>query len=311
MGRFDDRATRPARGPRDMLRWNLDRLLRRLPQDPDPGFKPTVRPNDGSALRAPGASLTWVGHATFVLRLGGRTVVVDPVWSQRLSGVVPRAVPPGVRLEDLPPIDFVLLTHNHRDHFDAPTIGRIGPGPLYVAPLGNAGILRDAGAERVVELDWWQSHREGDLEITLVPARHWSMFLPWNRNDMLWGGFVVKGPEGAVYFAGDTARFGVFEEIGRRLGPIDLAVIPIGAYAPRWFMEPQHVTPEEAGEAFEALGARVLVAAHWGTFKLSDEPMGEPPRRIRDWWERTGKEPARLWILDVGETRALRDGAGR
>ena len=128
---------------------------------------------------------------------------------------------------------------------------------------------------------------------------------PWNRNDMLWSGFVFRGPEGAAYHAGDTGLFDGFAEIGRRAGPIDWAMLPIGAYEPRWFMEPQHMNPEDACEAFAALGARNFVAMHWGTFKLTDEPLGEPPERVRRACEQRGLDPARLWILDIGETRAL------
>ena len=171
--------------------------------------------------------------------------------------------------------------------------------------LGNARVLRDAGLTDVVELDWWQSHREGELDITLVPARHWSMRFPWDRNDMLWGGFVLRGPEGTAYHSGDTAFFDGFAEIARRFGTIDWAMLPIGAYDPRWFMQPQHMDPEEAGRAFQALGARRFVAMHWGTFKLTDEPTGEPPQRIRAFWEAQRLPPEQLWLLDVGETREL------
>jgi L-ascorbate metabolism protein UlaG (beta-lactamase superfamily) len=305
MARYDHLATRPARSVRDILRWNFERLTGKAPRDSEPDFRPPARENDGRAVRELPSSLTWIGHSTFVARLGGRFVVTDPVWSNRLSGVLPRRGSPGVALDALPAPEVVLLTHNHRDHFDRPTLRRLGAGPLYVAPAGNRALLQSAGAGRVVELDWWQSHREGDLEITVVPARHWSMHSPWNRNEMLWGGFVARGPEGAIWFCGDTGFFEGAAEIGARLGPIDWAIIPIGAYAPRWFMEPQHCTPEEAGRLFELSGARTFVASHWGTFKLSDEPLAEPPERLRAWWTETNKDPERLWILDVGETRAL------
>ena len=178
---------------------------------------------------------------------------------------------------------------------------------VYVTPLGNAPFLRAAGLDddKIVELDWWQSHRVGALEITAVPARHWSMRAPWNRNDALWGGFVFRGPEGAAYHSGDTALFDGFAEIGERAGPLDWAMLPIGAYEPRWFMEPQHMNPEDAGQAFERLGARRLVAMHWGTFKLTDEPLGEPPARIVRYFQERHLDPERLWLLDIGETRPL------
>jgi L-ascorbate metabolism protein UlaG (beta-lactamase superfamily) len=304
MGRFSDRASRPARGALDILRWNvLDRITgRALPRDRS-GFRPPVRAADAAALTAP--SLTWIGHATFVLRLGGLLVATDPIFSTRIGGAIKRLVPPGLALDALPPIDVVVVTHNHMDHMDLPTLRRIGPQALYVVPLGNGALLEREGLRRVVELDWWQSHREGDLEIALVPARHWSMRAPWTRNEMLWGGFVLRAPEGTAYHSGDTAYFDGFAEIGARLGPIDWALLPIGAYEPRWFMEPQHMNPEEAGQAFVDLAARTLVAMHWGTFQLTDEPLAEPPERIRAFFAARGLDPGRLWVLDIGENRTL------
>ena len=302
MARFESRATTPARGPRDILRWQLEKLR----ATPGPIDVPAPsRPNDGAAVRELAASLTWIGHASFALRLGGVLAAIDPVFSERLSGVVRRLVPPGVQPEQLAGLEVVCLTHNHRDHLDLPSLRRLGPEPLYVVPLGNRKLLESAGLPHVVELDWWQSHRIRDLEVTLVPARHWSMRFPWDRNDMLWGGYVLRGPEGAAYHSGDTGFFEGFAEIGQRAGAIDWAMLPIGAYQPRWFMQPQHMDPDEALRAFELLGARNFVAMHWGTFKLTDEPTGEPPQRVREGWRAKGLDPARLWVLEVGETRAL------
>jgi len=302
LARFSDRATRPQRTPLDILKWKLGPGARPAAKD----FRAPLRPNDGSAVRALAASLTWVGHASFLVKLGGQMVAVDPVWSQRLSGVVPRLAPPGVALEAVGPIDAVLVTHNHYDHLDAPTLLRIGPKAQFVVPLGNGAMLRRWGLPRVVELDWWQTHRVGNVDVTLVPARHWSMRQPWNRNDMLWGGYVLRGPEGTVYHSGDTALFDGFRDISARLGPIDWALLPIGAYEPRWFMEAQHMNPEDALAAFEMLGAARFVAMHWGTFRLTDEHPAEPPARTRELWQARGLAPERLWLLDVGETRALK-----
>ena len=305
MGRFDDRATQPARGPADVWRWRVgDTLAGRRVKEDDPTFTTPARAPDLPLIASSAPSLTWIGHATFLLRLGGKLITTDPVWSERMA-VVKRLSPVGVPLDQLPSIDIVTVSHNHYDHLDAPTIARLGAGPLYLTPLGNGRWLQKAGATNIVELDWWQSHRAGDLEITLVPARHWSMRAPWNRNDALWGGFVYRAREGVAYHSGDTALFDGFTEIGRRLGPIDWAMLPIGAYEPRWFMEPQHMNPEDAAEAFVRLGARTLCAMHWGTFRLTDEPLGEPPRRIRNVFAERGLAEDRLWLFDVGETRAL------
>ena len=304
MGRFDHLATRPIRGPRDVFRWKvLDALASKNRKDPG-GYATPRRDPDRSLVEGTAPQLTWIGHATFLLTLGGKRILVDPVFRNRV-GPISRLVPPGLAIDALPPIDVVLVTHNHRDHLDTWSLERLGPAPQYVVPLGNGHLLRSVGAEKVIELDWWQATDLGALEVTLVPARHWSMRYPWDRNDALWGGFVIRSTEGTAYHSGDTAFFEGFAEIGRRLGAIDWAMLPIGAYEPRWFMEPQHMGPEEAVEAARLLDARRMVAMHWGTFRLTDEPIGEPPERARAAFAAAGNRDRELWILDVGETRRL------
>jgi L-ascorbate metabolism protein UlaG (beta-lactamase superfamily) len=183
---------------------------------------------------------------------------------------------------------------------------RIGPGALYVVPRDVGEILTRAGLPRVVELGWWETHVHEGVRISLVPAQHWSMRMPWDRNKRLWGGFVIEGSEGVAYHAGDTAfSERVFSEIAQRMPRIDWAMIPIGAYDPQWFMQPQHINPEEAVTAFEILGAEKFCAMHWGTFRLTDEPLGEPPARLKKRWTERGLDPVRLRIFDVGETMTL------
>ncbi|MFO0758171.1 MAG: MBL fold metallo-hydrolase [Byssovorax sp.] len=305
MGRFDHLATSPARGPADILRWKLvDPLSGKGPVKDPGGFAPPQRDPDMGLVTGPAPQLTWIGHASFLLTLGGKRILIDPVLAPRV-GPVKRLAPPGLDISRLPPIDLVLLTHNHRDHLDTWTLSQLGKEPTYVVPLGNAPLLRKAGAEQVTELDWWEKATIAGLEITLVPSRHWSMRMPWDRNDMLWGGFVIRGPEGVAYHSGDTAFFDGFAEIGKKVGAIDWAMLPIGAYEPRWFMKPQHMGPEEAVEAATMLGAKTFVAMHWGTFRLTDEPLGEPPVLARRAYLERGGEEERLWILDIGETRRL------
>ncbi len=269
-------------------------------------MRPAVREGGAAALAAGDACAVWIGHATWAFRLGGKLLVTDPIWSKSISGAVRRLVPPGIALTDMPAVDVVLVTHDHRDHMDLPTLAKLPHEALFVCGTGNGERLRKLGHANVIELEWWQSHVVDQLTITYVPARHWSMRMPWNRNASLWGGFVVKGPEGIAYHAGDTAWAEHFIDIGHRCGPIDWAMLPIGGYAPRWFMEPQHIGPEEAGRAFEALGARNLLTMHWGTFRLTDEAVGEPVAKLRAWWADRGLPDDRLWILDVGEARPLR-----
>ncbi len=302
--RFADRATLPGRGPGDMFKWKV--LRRTDPWGADAERLDAVRPgqrDDGLPLLGSGAAAAcWIGHASWAFRLGGQLVVIDPVWSTALSGVVKRLVPPGIALAAMPPIDLVLVTHDHRDHLDLPTIAALPDRATYIVPLGNGARI---AKPNVIELDWWETRTLGTLEITLVPARHWSMRMPWNKNATLWGGYVIRSPEGTAYHSGDTAWGDHFAAIGARFPAIDWAMLPIGAYSPRWFMSAQHVDPAEALAGFDALGARAFLAMHWGTFKLTDEPTGEPPARLRELWHARGLPAERLWILDVGETRAL------
>lgn len=297
--------TVPDHGPSDLFKWMWGRVTGKKRKEVQ-GFVTPQTSNDGRALAALDAHLTWVGHATFVQRLGNLVIATDPVWSERLHTLKRRA-PPGVALAACPKIDVVTVSHNHYDHLDLPTLRAIGPDTLFVVPRDNGEILRRAGLANVVELDWWQTHRIGDLAITLVPAQHWSMRAPWDKNRCLWGGFVYEAPEGTSYHSGDTAfAEPVFRAIRDRFPKIDWAMLPIGAYDPRWFMSPQHMNPEEAAQAWEILGARVFVAMHWGTFKLTDEPLDEPPERIRAWFDERGHASDRLWVFDIGETRRLR-----
>jgi L-ascorbate metabolism protein UlaG (beta-lactamase superfamily) len=307
MGRFDHLATQPARGPKDMLRWKVvDAIAGRNRKDPG-GFVTPVRAPDRALVDGGAAQLTWIGHASFLLTLSGKRILVDPNFSRRI-GPIARLAPPGHAIDALPPVDIVLVSHNHRDHLDPWSIERLGAAPHYVVPLGNADQLKSLGAQKVTELDWWQSVDLGAIEVTLVPARHWSMRYPWDRNDTLWGGFVIRSNEGSACHSGDSGFFDGFAEIGKRLGRVDWAMLPIGAYEPRWFMEPQHMGPEDAIEAARLLDARRLVAMHWGTFRLTDEPIGEPPERARAAFEAAGDPNLDLWILDVGETRRLSRG---
>jgi N-acyl-phosphatidylethanolamine-hydrolysing phospholipase D len=309
VAQFDDRATKPVRGPADIFKWKV------LRKDQDPrgvGFaelelvRPGQREGGAAALASGEPCAVWIGHASWGLRLGGQLVVIDPVFSAALSGVVKRLVPPAFSVEECPPPDLVLVTHDHRDHFDFPSIAALPETATYIVPLGNGPRIAKLGHAKVVELDWWQPYQHGSLEITLVPARHWSMRMPWNRNATLWGGYIIRGPEGTAYHSGDTAWGDHFAEIGQRIGPIDWAMLPIGAYSPRWFMSAQHVNPDEALEGFTALGATNFLAMHWGTFKLTDEAVGEPKQRILELWAARGLDPARLWLMDIGESRSLR-----
>lgn len=261
--------------------------------------------NDGQALRgAPRPTLTWIGHATYLLQLGGLSILTDPVLSNRIV-LVPRNIAPGLDHDALPRIDVVTVSHNHMDHMDAATLRRLGPSVRYVVPLGLADWFVREGLRDVIELDWWQSADIRGVKVTLVPSQHWSRRSLFDTDTTLWGGFVYEADGLRAYHSGDTAYFSGFKLIGERCGPIDAAMLPIGAYDPRWFMRPQHMNPEDAVQAFLDLGARRFFAMHWGTFKLTDEPLGEPPEFTRRIWADRGLSEEHLVIPAIGETTTL------
>jgi L-ascorbate metabolism protein UlaG (beta-lactamase superfamily) len=297
----------PDRGLGDILKWQVvERFSVKRRPDP-PGYATPRRENDGHGLLASTPHVTWVGHASFVLRLGGALIATDPVFASRM-GPRQRLTAPGVAPENLPALDVVTVSHSHYDHLDIPSLRTLAArgNPLFVVPKDNGDLLRRAGIKRVVELGWWESTETVGVRVTCVPAQHWSMRVPWDRNTRLWGGFVYESREGVAYHSGDTAMSEeVFRAIAARFPRIDWAMLPIGAYDPTWFMAAQHMGPEEAGRAWELLGADKLVAMHWGTFKLTDEPVSEPPERARAWFDGSGHPRERLWVLDVGETRPL------
>jgi L-ascorbate metabolism protein UlaG (beta-lactamase superfamily) len=267
---------------------------------------------DGRALREnrTGATVTWVGHSTLLVQLDGVNILTDPQWSERASPVSfagPRRVtPPGLPFEELPPIDVVVISHDHYDHLDRDTVKRLAEThrPRFLVPLGLKAWLADLGITDVDELDWWDASRARGLAFTCVPAQHFSGRTPWDRNRRLWAGWVVAGRDRRLYFAGDTAYYDGLKEIGARLGPFDLAAIPIGAYLPPRIMKPSHTTPEEALAALADVGGRILLPIHWGTFDLAEEPIDEPPRRLAAEAGRLGLGPDRVWLLRHGETRA-------
>jgi len=271
-------------------------------------------PNDGAFLRENALhstpSVTWIGHATLLVQMDHVSFLTDPIWSDTASPVSflgpRRFVPPGVALEDLPPIDFVVISHNHYDHLDLPTLRALAernPDTRFFVPLANAELLRGEGIANVSELDWGDSASSAGVRIHCLPARHWSKRGLSDDQQALWSSWAVTGAGRRFYFAGDTGYFDGFARIGEALGPFDLVAVPIGAYEPSAMMRPAHVDPEEAVQAAVDLKARRALAMHYGTFDLSDEPLDEPPRRFL---AAAGEQPlgeAAAWVLRIGETR--------
>jgi len=303
----------------DFLRWVvLERITTRRPVQPPRNIFPVATPSFINP-RAPEEALTvtWVGHSTTLIQIGGRNLLTDPIWSECASPVPPfgprRWARAGIAFEQLPSIDAVLLSHNHYDHCDVPTIRRLvarRADTIWFVPLGVATLLRKCGAAHVVELDWWQSAQIGGLEIGCTPAQHFSARGPLDRDRTLWCSWAVTSPSARVFFGGDSGLHTEYEEIARRHGPFDLVLLPIGAYEPRWFMRPVHMNPEDAIQAHREITGSgtppIFVPIHWGTFKLTDEAMNEPPVRIRSAWASAGNNPDHLWVLSHGETRETR-----
>ena len=308
------------RGFSHLVRWFFERNFtnRPAPDPPRTAFDVAV-PDFGRA--APGGfAVTWIGHSTALLELDGVTVLTDPVFGTYASPLptasLKRWVDPPVPVAALPRVDLVLLSHNHYDHLDAPTVREMAalqPHATWCTPLGNAELLRTLGVTRVEEFDWWQERAVGAARVGCTPAKHFSARGLHDRSRALWGGFTVAVGGRRVYFAGDTAYHPEFGRVGERLGPFDLVLMPVGAYEPRWFMHVVHVNPEEAVRALRDLSAGsatvpLMVPIHWGTFKLTDEPMDEPPRRAAEAWREAGLPPHRLCQLRHGETRVFAPG---
>ena len=306
------------RGWRDVLQWRRQRRGQVLPAEPPRGSFPTTRP-EISDPRAPATdhTATWIGHSTVLLQFGGLNIITDPVFSQRAFPVQwagPRRVmDPALAIDALPPLDIVLLSHTHYDHLDKPAVRqlvRAHPNATWVTPLGVGVYIRRWGAREIVQLDWWQTTTVGALRVTATPARHFSARRLGDRNRTLWSGFAFELEGKRAFFAGDSAYHDQFRQVGERCGPFDLVMIPIGAYDPRWFMHVVHVDPEEAVQSYQDITAAqpteshpLMLGIHWGTFRLTDEAMDEPPRRTADRWRLAGLDTDRLWIARVGETR--------
>jgi N-acyl-phosphatidylethanolamine-hydrolysing phospholipase D len=281
------------------LRWWL---IDRNPFDKSrPPRVPRVT-NAGAYLSDPAAapSLTWVGHATLAIHDGADVVLTDPHFGERAFW--PRRLhPPGIPLDSIPAHALAVVSHTHYDHLDESTVRALPAGVTWFVPLGVGGFLRAWGRENVVELDWWQSARHGDWTLTCLPSQHWSLRFGQARDETLWCAWLLDSGRHRYFFAGDTGWFPGFAEFGRRFGPIDAALLPIGAYEPRWFMRYQHMNPDEAYQAFVELGARYLVPVHWGTFDLTDEPLDLPPKVLADVVRARGGELRRVRVLAIGE----------
>lgn len=284
-----------------------------LPPDTVPAYQARVVAPDLNSLNHadPGTiQITWLGHATFLIQVAGLNILTDPMFSDRASPVNfagPRRLAPSpLRQEDLPPIQATVISHNHYDHLDRVSVKKLGNQVKFFVPLGLSKWFREAGLDRVTELDWWQSTEFESIRFHCVPAQHFSIRTPFDANKVLWAGWVLSTPVGNIFFAGDTGYSSDFQEIGRTFGPMRLSLIPIGGYMPRWFMKPMHLDPREAVLVHQDVRSHQSIGMHWGTFKLTEEALAEPPLFLQKALSEKNLSPDKFIALNIGETRIFR-----
>ena len=304
----------------DFLRWQWESWsIDKTASSPTPSVQA-----DLALLKAPTLpTVTWIGHATALVQANGLNVLVDPIFSERASPVQifgpKRAQPPGVAIADLPHIDAVLISHNHYDHLDRASVAQLdekakaaGKTTLFIVPLGLKAWFNGIGIDSVVELDWWESHKIQGVEFHLTPVQHWSARSVNDRSATLWGGWAVLGADFHWYYAGDTGYSRDFADTAKHFasrqtealgGGFDLALIPVGAYEPRWFMSQQHVNPMESVRIHQDVGAKRSIGVHWGTFSLTDEPLDQPPRDLVAARQVLGVKEADFGVLAIGESK--------
>ena len=313
----------------ELIRWQRERRAAGLPKPPDaptPTQAPDL-PNIAAYASSPqsGPAITWIGHASMLVQAGGLNVLTDPIFSKRASPISligpERKQPPGLQLAELPLIDVVLISHNHYDHLDRPSVLEIasrsdaaGKPTLFIVPLGMKSWFADMGIRNTVELDWWDKHLHKGVEFNFTPVQHWSARSFTDRSQTLWGAYAVFAPDLHWYFAGDTGYSKDFADTGARFadrhteakgGGFDLALIPIGAYLPRWFLAEQHIDPSEAVKIHRDLGAKRSVGIHWGTFELSDESLDQPPKDLALAATAQGLKDGEFKVMAIGETRTI------
>ena len=291
---------------KDTLKWMFNRHRAQWPAHVQNTHQPSLNAPQQGEIK-----LTYVNHATVLIQTPQLTVLTDPIWSKRTSPyswIGPKRVrPPGVAFDQLPPIDVVVISHNHYDHLDLKTLQRLNQkfAPMFIVPLGVDTLLREYGIQHVVALDWWQAATIKQAVITFMPTQHWSARGISDRFATLWGSYGIAVGGQKIYFGGDAGYSPYFKLIKTKWGAPDVALLPIGAYAPRWFMQQNHMNPEEAVQAYQDLSAKFALGIHFGTFQLTDEAIDQPLKDLAAALEKLKVDKHQFITLDNGETKTL------
>ncbi|MGS0934068.1 MBL fold metallo-hydrolase [Bacillus velezensis] len=287
-------------GFRDMLKWMKER--REKSKDLSENIpKAVTRDVRDVSVNRTETAITWIGHSSFLIQIQGLNIMTDPVWARRM-GFQKRLTEPGYELSELPDIDAVLISHGHYDHLDFPSIKKLRGNPDFYVPAGLKKLFNKKGRKKVHEMNWWDRFEMRGVNISFVPAQHWTRRTLWDTDTSHWGGWVIESENGeSIYFAGDTGYFEGFKEIGERFR-IKAALMPIGAYEPEWFMQVSHINPEDAVKAFLELKADSFIPMHYGAFRLADDTGPEALSRLHGEWDRLALPPENLKALALGET---------
>ena len=299
--------------PGDVERWQKERKAQGLPHPPQGGYDAFLQQWwQRAEIRGEEDGMWWLGHASLLLRINGLYILTDPVFSRRASPLKfygpLRKTPLALAPSELPALDAIFISHNHYDHLDRTTVRQLHrrfPQVQFFVPLGLGRWFARLGIKKVTELDWWQSVSWQGLTVTCVPAQHWSMRTLWDRDRTLWCGWVAQSSALRFWFSGDTGYMPELLQIPERLGPLDAAAIPIGAYAPRWFMWPHHMDPENAVRLWQQLGRPLSVPIHWGVFELTDESLDAPPRELLAELEKQQEKSETFSPLKIGQYLSL------